>query len=477
MELAHKKNPGRISQLNDELLMKALVSRYVYGAGEEPAWFNLLVVEKPIWVADACVMYMQARLKSKKEHIHGIYPLANDDKYETVAKQVVPAVLASFPHRARVTQLSALEYLLKAALRYMGKAELNSLIHSRLQLKSLDVAQRIYWLSAGVILDADPYLDALTKCVAGKEIRVGHLGAFFYREQGESSKLGDLSIHTRARLVEIIAPSCKPDRHADGLVTADMNRADLVRNWIHTLATSPDPTATQELQRLAALPEMYQWFEQLGQARLQQSTVARDFSFVHPSHAQVAETLYQGLPANAADVAAIVNEVLAGIGKDICTSDLNLYRQFWNVDSYDRPQTPKPEEACRDALANLMRERLTRFQIECTAEARHINEKRSDILCTFSTWAIPIELKKDSHKALWRGITEQLLAKYSIDPRAQGHGMYVVLWFGGGKEMPAPSSGRKPTTAAQLLQRLKEQLPAERLKLISVHVIDCSLPK
>ena len=473
MELAHKKNPGRILQLNDELLMKALVSRYVYAAGEEPDWFNLLLEKKPALLAEACVMYMQARLKSKKEHIHGIYALANDDKYETVAKMVVPAVLTGFPHRARLTQLSALEYLLKAALLYMGKAELNSLIHSRLQLKSVDVAQRIYLLSAGVILNAHQYLDALTKYVAGKEIRVGHLGAFFHREQGESSKLGDLSIHTRARLIEIVAQSCKPDRHADGWVTAALNRADLVRNWIHALATSPDPTATQSLQRLTTLPEMHQWFEQLGQARLQQSTVARDFSFLHPSHAQVADTLYQGLPANAAGVAAIVNEVLAGIGRDIGTSDLNLYRQFWNVDSYDRPQTPKPEEACRDTLANLMRERLRKFQIECTVEAQHANEKRSDILCTFSTWAIPIELKKDNHDALWRGITEQLLVKYSIDPRAQGHGAYVALWFGGGFKKNPPSTGRKPATAAQLLERLKEQVPTERSKLISIHVIDC----
>ena len=477
MELVQKQNPDRILQLNDELLMKALVSRYVYGAGEEPDWFNLLVEKKPTLVAEACVMYVQARLRSKKEHVHGIYLLANDDKYEKVSKQAVPTILASFPHRARLTQLSALEYLLKAALRYMSKAELNSLIHSRLQLKSLDVAQRIFWLSAGVILNADQYLDELTKYVAGKEIRVGHLGAFFYREQGESFKLGDLSNHTRARLLELLAPSCRPDRRAEGIVTADMNRADLVRNWINTLATSPESTATQALQRLSALPEMHQWSEQLGQAQLQQSTVVRDFSFVHPSHMQVAEALYQGPPANAADVAAIVNELLAGIGKDIGTSEFNLYRQFWNVDSYDRPLTPKPEEACRDALANLMRERLRNFQIECTAEARHINEKRSDIVCTYSTWAIPIEIKKDDHKDLWRGITEQLLPKYSIDPRAQGLGIYVALWFVGGFKKNPPPTGRKPATAEQLLQQLKGLVPADRSKMISVHVIDCSLPK
>ena len=473
MELAHKDEPDRVLLLDDELLMKALVSRYVYGAENEPAWFDLLVADKPNLVADACTMYMQARLKSRKEYLHGVYPLAHDIKYQEVAMRVVPAVLTSFPHRARLTQLSALEYLLKAALRYLNKAELNVVIQARLRLKSLDVAQRIYWLAAGVILNADTYLDALTKYVAGKEIRIGHLGAFLYREQGESGYLGDLSTHTTTRLVEIIAPSCKPDRHSSGWVTADMNRADLVRNWINNLAANPHSNVTLELKRLQELPGLQQWGEQLGHARLQQSTVARDFGFVHPNPSQVAETLYQGPPANAADITAIVNEILSVLGKELGTSDLNLYRPFWNKNSNGKTFDPQTEEACRDYLVTLMRERLRKFSIECQSEARHANEKRSDIWCTYGRWGVPVEIKRDRHREMWRAIKQQLIPKYSIDPRAQGFGIYLVLWFGGGSRMPAPESGRKPASALQLLHRLNEQVPSERSRLISVHVMDC----
>ena len=473
MELAHKADPTRIPLLDDGLLMKALVSRYVYGAEKEPVWFDLLVAEKPNLVADACTMYMLARLKSRKEHIHGIYSLAHDIKYAEVAKLVVPVLLASFPHRARLTQLSSLEYLLKSALHFMDGDELDLQIQARLKLTSLDVAQRIYWLSAGVILNADKYLVPLTKYVAGKEIRIGHMGAFLYREQGEAGQLGNLSIETTTRLVEIIAPSCNPQRHSSGWVTADMNRADLVRNWINNLAANQGAAATHALSRLAALPELKHWAEQLGQARLQQSTVARDYGFVHPNPAQVASTIYLEQPANAADIAAIVNEVLDEIAKDISTSDLNLYRQFWNVDSHDRIVKPKPEPACRDALAALMRERLKKYSIQLEAEARHVNEKRSDIWCTFDQWAVPVEIKLDVSPDMWRAINQQLIPRYSIDPRAQGLGIYLVLWFGGGSQMHAPESGRKPTTSAQLLQRLKDQVPAEQVRLITVHVIDC----
>ena len=473
MELVHKTDPTRILMLDDGLLMKALVSRYVYGASEEPAWFNLLVTEKPNLVADACTMYMRARLKSRKEHIHGVYSLAHDIKYAEVAKRTVPVLLASFPHRARLAQLSALEYLLKAALHNMDKVELDLQIQARLRLTSLDVAQRVYWLSAGVILNANKYLDPLTKYVAGKQIRVGHLGAFLYREQGEAGHLGDLSIETTRRLVETIAPSCNPERHTSGRVTADMNRADLVRNWINNLAENPSAAATHALSRLAALPELKHWSEQLGQARLQQSAVARDYGFVHPNHAQVASTIYLEQPANAADIAAIVNEVLNALGTEIGTSDNNLYRPFWNKNKNVKTFDPQVEEACRDYLVTLMRERLRKFSIECQPEARHSNEKRSDIWCTFGQWGVPVEIKRDRHRDMWRAINQQLVPKYSIDPRAQGFGIYLVLWFGGGSQMPAPESGRKPVTSTQLLQRLKEQVPAEQARLITVHVIDC----
>jgi hypothetical protein len=475
MELANQRNPASILAFDDTLLSTAITARYVYATGNDPDWFDALVKEKPMLVAEACSKYLLARLKDKREYLHGAYQLAHDSKYQLVAEQVVPIVLARFPHRVPTKQLSTLEYLLKAALRYLGAAELNELIRSRLQLKSLDVAQRVYWLSAGVIINAEKHLGELTKFVAGKEIRVGHLGVFFCRDQGESSEKWPTSVDTRARLIALLAPSCKPDRFVGGWLTADMNRAQLVQGWINKLAANANEAATQALRRLSSSAELRDWFDALGQARLQQSIVTRDFSFVHPNHVQVAETLYQGPPANAADVAAIVNEMLAQIGLDIRTSDLNLYRQFWTLDPSGRPETPNHEEVCRDALAALMRERLKTFHIECTTEARHINEKRSDVLCTFLPWSIPIEIKKDDHRDLWRGINEQLVPKYSIDPRAHGHGIFVALWFGGEK-IVRPSTGRKPTTPNQLLEQLKLLVPQDRAHQIMIHVIDCTSP-
>jgi len=472
MELVYRSESGRILQYDDDLLVSALVSRYVFSGDEERGWFDLVLAQKPILVARAQVLYLQARLNSKKDNVEGVYQLAHDPKFADLAKLVVPTVLRSFPHRARIAQLSTLEYLLKAGLRSMAGAELATLIQDRLTLRSLDVAQRIYWLSTGVVLDANIYLEPLAMYVGRSEIRVGHLGAFLYREHGESGIANKFAARTVARFIELIGPSCQPGRRASGFVTADMNRADLVRSWINQLSASPEPDAKAALQLLASKPSLRHWAAQLGQAQADQSVVLRDFGFVHPDHNQVTGTLYKGLPANAADIAAIVNETLTELTKDIGTSDLNLYRQFWNVDFHDRVVDARPEEACRDALTAMLRERLRKYQIECQAETRHVDKKRSDIWCSFGTWGVPVEIKRDSHPEMWRAIGGQLIPKYSIDPRAQGLGIYVVLWFGGGKRMTSPTSGRKPISAAQLLKRLGGQVPHDQTRLISVHVID-----
>ena len=42
-------------------------------------------------------------------------------------------------------------------------------------------------------------------------------------------------------------------------------------------------------------------------------------------------------------------------GTRISRENTDIYKSFWNLDSYSRPQTPRPEEACRDTLVTLLR--------------------------------------------------------------------------------------------------------------------------
>lgn len=473
IELLFDRESEKFASLPDEVLLKSLVSRYTYGADNEPAWFEHLVKIRPDLVAQACIAYVRGCLKARKEYVHGIYFLAHDDAYAGVAKVAVPVLLKNFPRRAGLKQLSVLEYLLKAVIRYMPPQQLEALISAKLKLASLDVGQRVYWTAMGLITKSGAYEAKLRRYIGSSQIRVGHLGEFLH-DRGDIFRFGrEITPGSLALLTELLAPGCRPERPVGvHSVTPDMNRADLVRNFINQLAASGDELATEALERLIGLPVLRHWVEELRRAMNAQRIVRRDAGFVYPDHSQVSGTLFGDVPANATDVFAIVNEVLLDLGRELQSHDLNIYRQFWNEDAHGRLLEPKPEESCRDALAFLLRERLKRYSITCDAEARHVREKRSDMWCVYCSYGIPIEIKQDKHRDLWRGIMDQLIAKYSIDPRAHGHGIYVVLWFGG-KQMPPPPSGAKPRTPEELMRRLNGQLTPEQRRHVSVCVLNC----
>ena len=77
--------------------------------------------------------------------------------------------------------------------------------------------------------------------------------------------------------------------------------------------------------------------------------------------------------------------------------------------------------------------------------------KRSDIRVSHGGFNVPVEIKKSSHRDLWRAIRNQLIAKYTRDPGAAGYGIYLVFWFGNEPEpCQMPESGPRPKSAAAL---------------------------
>jgi hypothetical protein len=68
-----------------------------------------------------------------------------------------------------------------------------------------------------------------------------------------------------------------------------------------------------------------------------------------------------------------------------------------------------------------------------------------------------------------------LIERYTRDPGADGFGIYLVFWFGG-MAMPLPKEGKKPRSATELEERLRQTLTVEEGRRIRVCVIDCALP-
>lgn len=477
----YRENPAMLDTLGDDLAAKALAFWYTYGAGSDPAWVKPLSGARPALAAKVFIEYVSAMLVAKEQHIHGIYQLAHDPEYHEIAKLAAIPLLEIYPVRANKQQASTLEHLLKAAIRHGDKDKLLALIAEKLSLKSLDIAQRVYWLATGLVVAPAQYEPMVRKDVSGNVTRINYLSAFLYSGFHSRQPGFLLPPSTIGLIVELLAPRCTPHwpENEEGWVTRAMNEGDYVNSLLKRLSENPDAGSAQVIEHLLSLPQLSAWHESLRTARQTQQISRREALFQHPGAAGVALTLNNLKPANAADLAALAMDHLNKLSGEIRTSNTDNYKRFWNEDGYTRPVSPKSENSCRDYLAERLRALLSPLDVEVQPETHEANDKRADMGLSChsngNAFHLRIEVKLDHSPDLWRAIHEQLIPLYTLDPKTQGRGIFLVLWFGE-KNMPAPSSGKKPKTATELAARLAETLTTEEQKLIDILVLDVSKP-
>ena len=111
--------------------------------------------------------------------IYKLKELAHDPDHASLARYASLPLLKSFPTRCNLSQIEHLDYLFWAATQHADRASLHELIKSKLSRKSMNDAQRVHWLAAGVIIAPRAYNDRLRDFVQGREGRIRHLVTFF----------------------------------------------------------------------------------------------------------------------------------------------------------------------------------------------------------------------------------------------------------------------------------------------------------
>ena len=117
--------------------------------------------------------------------------------------------------------------------------------------------------------------------------------------------------------------------------------------------------------------------------------------------------------------------------------------------------------------------------IEAHPEGMYAENTRADIrVMANPDIAIPIEIKRDTHRDIWRAINEQLVAKYTRAPESEGYGIYLAFWFGPtqAKKIPKPPHGKRPKTPAEFRKLLEEMIPRSLRGRIKVVTVDVSPP-
>lgn len=464
-----------ILSLDDDVLTRLIWFKYTYGTGDELAWFVVLVRKRPELIAHVLVIYASKAIEAAKEHVSGLYSLAHDDAYAEVARLAVLPLLEVFPVRARKNQLTALESLLKAAICHLDKEDLLPLIGRRLQYDRLDVLQRVYCLACALLVKPAEYQPMLLSCVSKSQARARHLARFFH---GSTDMLASAQVSESilAMLIDLFAPICSPERPKEAhWVSPAMQLAELVRAQINHLGGLSSQEAGQELERLLDNPKLVAWHSSLRYALQTQQVSRREALYRHPSADEVEKTLANLQPSSAADLAALTLDYLQELRDWIRHGNTDPYKQFWNLNSYGKPTVPRIEDSCRDTILDKLRVRLGSLGIDAQPEGHYADDNRADIRVSLGGAGglnVPIEIKRDKHPDLWRAIHQQLIARYTRDPGAAGHGIYLVFWFGG-EGMPTPPHGRaKPHSAEELALCLKDLLEPEVKRLISVCVFD-----
>ena len=467
LEEIAKATPEGDLPLDEKQIRQAFAFLYAEPPDMALSWYERASISYLKTAVDVLVRSVRVEIRKGNGRFSGVYRLEDS---EEIARLAVLPLLESFPVRCTTQQLDELVYLLKTAFLHCEEASLLDLIQGKVAHRSMNVAQRICWLSIGFLVSPESYREILEDyVVGGSERRIRHLAYVTCRDDLPAVLLDRLGVAELRLLIRLLGPAYKPSPLG--------SKGERIRGFINQLASVPSPDAMEAFETLLTDTGLRPWRSYLIDAAYRQNSLRREAGFHHCGIGQVLETLDKRKPANAADLAALTFEYLREFAQTIRHGNTSDWRQYWNVDSHNRPVDPKPENACRDTLLSDLKLKMDPLGIDVQAEGHYADDKRSDIRVFFGGFNVPVEIKKSCHRDLWSAIKTQLIAKYTRDPGADGNGIYLVFWFGDTEYCrPTPGEGVPPKSSAEIEKRLRSTLSADEKLKISICVIDVSEP-
>jgi hypothetical protein len=477
--LQWERDRDELLRLPRETLRSLVAFRILELSGDHPEWFKALCVMEADLVAEVFITRVLAGWAKEETEIFVLQWLQPNELFiQNAAPIVVSALLEVFPKNPTPAQIRHLESLLKAAVT-SNPSEIPKNCRKRLPEFSDRGASdhAVLWLlsemAANSKEDPNPLWEVLGDSLDRLDMAAHFVSWLCNQENGG----WELSPRLLGGLVERLSPYASRSEILDGPGTAEQSRRDLSRGFINLLGVFETPEAGDELERLAGLKGLCTFSFQLKQVWAQQRVRQREAAFRFLRPARVAQVLSGSIPACVEDLTQLTLDHLDQITSDLRTSNDDGFRAFWNVVKR-KPVGQREENLCRDQLLLRLRVLFTPIRVECAPEFDYANDKRADIRVSYQTeFAVPIEVKRDSHVELWTSIRNQLVPQYTRDPLAQGYGIFLVLWFGEDGTRPDPTDGQRPTSIEDLQSRLEAQLlPGEEQKVF-VRVVDVSWPR
>ncbi|MFP6860185.1 NACHT domain-containing protein [Pseudomonas sp.] len=483
LQLNWADTPEQVATLPDdrvELLLAIYLCTPHFGLDGLNSWCTQTAQQKPelfsrVLVHQATNAFAAGNTSAGMTHL-----LARDTAYARVAQLASPELLRLFPENASAQQLHDLRQLLRAAL-VTAPEYLPALALNKLKSPQLNTEQRLLWLAVDLLSGSSKNEDEFWQRLGrADDVDIAMQLAVEVVMQGIQMQAAQPSKPEQilGRLIEILIPHAEMEyRKGGGLVTVARDLGEELRGMIDWLGAQPTVEASNELQRLLACPALATQLYRIQNTLEQQQAHRRETEFKFLDLKAVADVLANQAPANVADLTYLALSYLDDIAHELRNANDDGYRMFWNI-TKAQPAGRREENLCRDVLLNRLRSRLTAHGISIAPEYDHAGDKRADLHLDYrNQLTLPIEIKRDDHAKLWSALRNQLITQYVDAPKSEGHGIYLVLWFGESKNLKSlPNRQPKPTTPAELKTKLEAQLTSEEQQRVFVRVLDVSWP-
>jgi predicted NACHT family NTPase len=446
----------------------------------EHPWKVALQRQRPWLLRDAYLAIARARLSTGESYAEGLQELLSEDAFKADRGTILMQILTDFPSPSTF-QLGQL----------LDVATSDRHIHSQLlgladrvvaKVISVEEQQCDIWLAAAYFLSPARYRDDVERRAHANRAFVFNL-----RDRGRVALkvLRDAMVptmDTHAFIAKLVGEAYSDTPYPVGGSTGDMNSWDAseyFRETVNSISSLTSQEATQALLQLAENPALGSYKMHVLYALANQRQRRRDAEHERPSWKTAIRTLQNGPPATVGDLHALAVEQLLELAVRIRWENTDLYKQFWNVDGYGRPDAPRPEEVCRDAVVAMLRPVLLLRDATVEPEGHMAADRRADIAIAMPGRKILCELKRDYHPDVWTAAERQLGRFYVRDPEAKGYGIYGVFWFGHERPqaIPTPPAGKsRPVSADEMQMMLATLVPDNMKNRIAVVVFDVSPP-
>lgn len=477
---------GQVGDLTDEYLQTALAidslcTTFVYKGNVSSQyvhpWKMLILKDQPTLAVGAYRALARFDLARSAQSAYGLHDLLHEDLLQPYRAGIALALLTEFPN----APIDSLRRLIQVAMSECDVTLFLPVLRDVIA-RGLDRDDAlILWLAAGYIVSPSDFIYFCTALDEGGVVSLiwalRDVSGYSRRTNKQASILSSQQLEQMLRWVFGQFPRTS---HPEGGWGGDSNAwdaTDFALRLIALLSSDPSNEAAVSLQCLAAEPRAQTYLDDIKHAIAQQRMRMIDAQYQQPSYLQVVTTLANGSPASIADLHALLLDHLEDLKPHIASSNLDVFKQFWNEDRYGKVASPKNEESCRDCLTGLLRVKTRPQKISLEPEGHMAADKRADIVALLPGMKLVIELKRDYHAKVWVAIQEQLERFYTRDPEAQGFGIYVILWFGSKRKTAIslpPLPFERPGSASEMQGMLQALVPAERRNKIGVVVLDVS---